>query len=531
MINNRLRSKTWFFISLVALVLVLIPFVFLFITLFAEKAERWSHIAQYLLSDYFKNTFAIIGLSSVFALLLAVPQAWFVSAFNFKGKHFFSLALVLPITIPAYIMAFTYSGILDYTGIYGVLVRYMVEPETAQLFYFDEKNILFVSFMYALALSPYIFISAKIAFKFTGASYLEASELLGIHAFKRFFKIILPVAFPAIFGGLLLLIMEVLNDYGAVKYYGINTFTTGIFRAWFDFGDLASAGYLSVILLGIVLFFVAVEKFISGLTKIEQSGKHKAVVPKKSKGFFAFICVISCFIPFFLGFLVPLTQLLYWAVVSVPKVNLPDYGVMILNSFGVAFIAGLSIVVLAIIFLYAERVNRGNKGTIITKLSALGYAIPGAVIAIGALSFAANTQAFFSMINVFLSGSFVLIVLAYVSRFMAVGINPIEDAFAKNSINLHYAGRLMGMSSLATLFRIEMPLLRNAIASGAILVFIDVLKELPLTLILRPFNFDSLATKAFELANDELIAQAAIPSVCIIFVSIIPVLILNKIAK
>jgi iron(III) transport system permease protein len=525
------KNTWWYLASLLFLLIVLVPFIFLGLTVFSEQSKFWEHIAENLLKNYSYNTFSLLLLSAIFSILLAVPQAWLVSNFKFPLRRILNLGLVLPLTIPGYIMAFTYSGILDYTGWYGVTLRKLLGAEGAKSFYFDEKNLVFLALLLSFSLFPYVFISARIAFRLNAASFIEASKLLGLSKVNRFFKVVLPLARPAIAGGLFLVFMEILNDYGAAKYYGITTFTTGIFKAWFDFGDLAAAGYLSAILVVIVAVFMAVEKYFQGAIKVENSARNKPVMPEPLKGIKSLIALTICLIPFLLGFLLPFSQLLVWFIKNASYLFEQQFIKMVLNS---AFLAGLSAIIIllfSIVILYAARVNKAGNFDPITRAASVGYAIPGAVIAIGAMASATFSQGFFSLFNIFLSGSVLLLILSYNSRFIAVGLNPLEDAFNKNSFSIHQAARLNGMGTLKTLFKIELPILKNAIASAAILVFIDVLKELPLTLILRPFNFDTLATKAFELANDELISQAAVPSILIIFAGFLPVFYLNKIAK
>lgn len=446
------------------------------------------------------------------ALVLGLPSAWFVSTCDFPFRRWLSWGLVLPLAIPTYINAAVYKAIFgsQIMNMYGAIL------------------------VIATVLFPYIYLISRNIFEKQSQSVLEIAEMLGKNRWQTFFSLVLPLARPAIFGGLFLVVMEVLNEYGAVKYYGINTFTKGIFRAWFSFGDVSSAVRLSACLMVFVFVFVGIEYWQRRKKKFHDAAFSPKPLKRISlKGWKAWAIFFSCFIPFFLGFLLPIGQLLYWAGGAWKETNLPNVTELIFNSTSVALLSAVTIGFFAILLHYAVRISRQPVAKLFSQIANLGYAIPGAVIAIGSmmpLLFSDNLLSEFipQKHGFWLNATLFGLTYAYLVRFLAVGANPIETGWQKISMNIDYAAQLSGKRRLASLLRLHLPLLKGSIAVCMTLVFVDTLKELPLTLILRPFNFDTLATKSFELADDERFAASSITALIIIAVSALPTFLLNK---
>jgi iron(III) transport system permease protein len=367
----------------------------------------------------------------------------------------------------------------------------------------------------------------------------EASFLLGANRFKTFFKVALPMARPAIVAGIALASMEVLNDYGTVKYFGVNTFTTGIFRAWFSMGDASTAIYLAAILMVFVFVILYLESLQRGNRQYSsvygiQKPTARIHPTLGKKILFSSICSSI----FLLSFLFPFLQLLQWVSMTYSKVVNQDFFLLIYRSFGLAALSGIFIVILSIVLLYALRLSPFKWVKNITKIATLGYAIPGAVIAVGVMiPFIALDKWIYGTLftsqvaGLFFSGTLFALVFAYIVRFMAVGYNPVEAGFQKIGIHVNEASRLLGVRSTMTLWKIDLPLIKTSLVSGILLVFVDVLKELPLTLILRPFNYQTLATKAFDMATNEMIAESANAALIIILTGIIPIIFLNRLIK
>lgn len=526
------RPNSWSLFILAIVLLVGTPVFTIILQLFRGGGDTWSHIVETLLLSYMGNSLLLVFLVSIISLILGISAAWVVSITDFPGRKFFEWALILPLAIPTYIAAFAYVGLFDYSSYFQQLMLKLGLP------YLDIMNLWGLSWVMSLVLYPYVYVVARTAFLNQSQSLLESARILGVSSWKSFYKIAIPVARPAIIGGLTLVVMEVLNDYGAVKYFGISTFTTGIFRAWFSLGDANSAVNLSAILLVFVLFLIYIERIQRG--KASFDGNQKSAKPLKryqlSNGK-QLIAFLICLIPFLGGFILPLYKLILWSTQTAHKIVNWDFILMIINSFTLASVAALICVFLSVLLIYSVKLNSGMVFRSLAKVATMGYSIPGAVIAIGIMipfifidNFLINLiqHLFDHRLGLILSGTLFALTFAYIVRFIAVAYNPLDGGFKKTGPNIEEASRSLGAGSWRTLLRVYFPVIRNVMLSAAILVFVDVLKELPLTLILRPFNFHTLATKAYDLASDEMIAESANPALIIILVGIIPIIIMSK---
>ncbi len=523
--------------SVIIMALLGIPIYTLLVGILPGPGPNWSHLITYLLPHYISNTLLLVIGTSILTLIWGIPAAWLVSTFDFKGRKAWEWLLILPLTIPTYIMAFTYAGILDYAGPIQTLLRNSLNLNlAAQL---DILNLKGAIWVLSLALFPYVYVISRMAFITRFRSMIEASRLLGAGPWRSFFKVILPVSRPAIAAGLFLVIMEVLNDYGAVKYFGVRTFTTGIFRSWFSYEDIQAAIYLSSILLLFVFVVISIERKLRGEARFHSSVvvAERPTRRKQLTGFSHHAAVVACAVPAILGFVLPAAQLFWWALKTYDHDTLVRLLPSITNSFSMAALTALLCLIVGVVLIFAGNIRRSAlmKGTI--RISTMGYAVPGAIIAIGVLVPMLSLDRFISSVfssgswgisGLILTGSVIGLTFAYVVRFLAVAYNPLESGFGKIGTTLNEAAATLGSTYGRMLLKVNFPLLKGALLSAGLLVFIDVLKELPLTLILRPFNFDTLATKAFELASDELVSAAATPSLIIILTGIIPIQILNR---
>ncbi len=518
------------------IILLGIPIYTIVFGLVPGPGANWGHLTQYLLPDYLINSAYLVVGTTILSLLWGVPTAWFVSVYSFKGRKLLEWLLILPLTIPTYIMAFTYAGIFDYAGPIQTVLRNRFNLNLAAEL--DILNLPGAIFVLSLALFPYVYVTCRAAFLTRFQSLIEVSRMLGVSASRTFFKVILPVSRPAIIAGLTLVVMEVLNDYGAVKYYGVRTFTTGIFRSWFSYEDQQGAIYLSALLLMVVFLALGLEYWQRGKSRYNPGSANERP-PQRTKltGAKGSGILVLCAIPAVLGFVLPLLQLIYWSYISLESFSFPHIGSMILNSFSLAFSAALGCVIVAILLLFALQMRPGPWLRNGSKFATMGYAVPGAVIAIGVLvAFLWLDKSiirwFQSLVGLnpglLLTGSVLGLTFAYIVRFLAVAYGPLESGFTRLGRPLYEAGQVLGASSWRHLININMPLLKGVMLSAGLLVFVDVLKELPLTLILRPFNFNTLATRAFELASDELVAAAATPSLIIILTGLLPIIFLNR---
>lgn len=520
----------WSLLLLIILAAVAIPILTIGLELFDGPGESWGHIVDYVLFDYLQNSLLLAIFCSIIVIVFGVSTAWLVSRFHFPFRKQLEWLLILPLSVPAYIMAYAYAGVFGYSGLFSNIV----DAVGLDGFRIDFMNIYGLSFVLSISLFPYVYVSSRTFFLAQATNLLEASRMLGISEFKSFFKLIFPLARPAIIAGLVLVLMEVLNDYGAASYYGVSTFTTGIFRSWFSLGEPETAIYLSAILLIIVFGLILFEKWQRrhmNFTSAKTSKQNYSSKLRPKKGHQILFSLI-CFVPVCLGFILPVIQLLIWAKQTFAKVWNVEFITITLESFGVAFITALITVLVALLLLFFTKWNKIELLKSSSKLGVLGYAIPGIIIAIGVLVPSLYIDKWLIEKNItsklILNATLIALVYAYVVRFLAVAYQPLESSSLKIDRSLSDSSKVLGEGNFKTFFKIEFPLIRTGLLSAFILVFIDILKELPLTLIMKPYDVNTLAVKAFEYASDEMVSSAALPSLLIILTALVPAIFLNK---
>lgn len=527
-------SNRWSLITLFVVLLIALPVLTIIFELFEGPGESWVHIAKNLLGQYVSNSVYLLIVCSILVLLFGVTTSWLVARYEFPFRKQLEWLLILPLAIPSYIVAYAYAGAFDYGGSLELIQRYFGMEFTR----IDVMNRFGLAFVLSISLFPYVYVSTRAFFLNQANNLLEASRLLGVGEFRTFFKLILPLARPAIIAGMILVLMEVLNDYGAAQYFGVNTFTTGIFRSWFSLEEPETAIYLSALLLVLVFALILFEKWqrrkIQYTNERTNTERIYRKTTSKRKQFLIFCIVIT---PVLFGFFIPVAQLIYWAILTYSSVFDYSFLMLSLQTFGIAFLTATVTVVLATLLIFSAKWNRIGFIKNLSRLGVLGYAIPGAVVAIGIMiptlaldrwlmgvvaSLSGNTTGFI------IHGTLFALVYAYAVRFLAVAYNPIESTTLKVSNAIPDASKTLGVGNFKTFFKIEYPLIKTGMLSAFILVFVDVLKELPLTLILKPFQVNTLAVSAFEYASDERVMEAAIPSLFIIFTAAVPVIFLNK---
>jgi len=519
------ENKRWLLGSLFIAFLLLLPILILFVKLFFEIGNSFVYLWKTVLVDYTLNTFYLIFITSFFSLLFGIFPAWFISNYRFYGRSFYDIVLYLPLAIPSYIMGFTYIDILSFTGPIQSTLRNTF-PAISVYFNIDYLQIETLGILLGFALYPYIYTAARIAFSLLGSNYIDLSKNLGLSTFKTFYKIILPLSRPAIFSGLFLVIMEVLNEYGAVKYFGINTYTTGIFKAWFSLGDVGTAIQLACLLLFVVILFFLLEKISSSKTKFYYDTNvyiQKRISINKKKLLFVYII---CSIPFVFGFLIPLFFIINNVIQTYSNIDFIRLFTLSSNTIFVSSLSSFIIIIVALFFLFIQKISKTKINKIISQLISLGYAIPGAVIGLGLIILFSSLDSFFSFP---LIGSFYILVYAYLIRFLAVGKSPIKSSLDKHPESYDDTGKNLGLGPFKLLQKIHLPINKFALISAFIVTFVDIMKELPITLILRPFNFDTLATQTYEYAVEEMLPLSSIYSLSIIIIGSVLLLILKKI--
>lgn len=515
-------------LSLILLIVVLIPAGIVLFSIFTPVTDSWEHIQKILLPRYILNTIHLSIGVLFFTVLIGVGAAFFVTRYDFPFRNLVDFLLILPMAIPGYIAAIVYSGILDFTGPIQTFIRSHFSVNLGHLRVFDIMSIEGAIFVISITLYPYVYVPVKNAFNSYGLSFIEPAISLGRK--NWFFKVLIPITAPAIFGGASLVLMEVLNDFGVVNYFGIEVFQTGIFRAWFSLGELDAAMKLSSILLVFAIIIIVTEKILFKKGRFSSANRVIRPVNKvKPKGYTKILLIVFCLVPVLVGFIIPVLQLLSWFVDSYRDVFNSEFAGLVFNSFS---LAGIAVIVSLIFSSIAAIINSGSLPKWISRIFSLitiGYAIPGTVIAVGVMVvFGALDNA--QNILIF-SGTIFTLVYAYNIRFMAVAYKPISAGLITVNSRYKEASRSLGVSKSKTLFKVELALLKKSFLVSSILLFVDLLKELPLTMILRPFNFDTLATRIYELAGDEMIKQSAVPGLVLIITGLLPIYILNRISE
>lgn len=506
--------------------------------LFQPFNENWQHLVDYLLKDYVINSLILMLGVSVGVLSMGITTAWLTSMVEFPGRKFFTWALLLPLAIPAYIIAYTYTGMLDFAGPVQTSMREWFGWEARDYWFPEVRSIGGAIVMLSLVLYPYVYMMARAAFLEQSICVLEASRTLGNSPYKSFTRVALPLARPAIVTGLSLALMETLADYGTVQYFGIPTFTTGIFRTWFGVGDSGTAAQLSAMLLGFVFALLLLEKWSRKRARFHHtSNKYSEIKRYRVTGWKTLVVVIACALPLIFGFIVPAVQLLYWTFTTAEEVIDSSFFVLLGNSLMLAALAALIAVSIALLLGYGKRLRKTPAIRASVNVASMGYAVPGTVIAVGVMvpfAWFDNTldawmrEHFNISTGLLFSGTIVALLFAYTVRFLAVSLQAIDSGLAKIKPTMDDAGRSLGLSPMGVLKNIHMPIMRGTVLTALLLVFVDVLKELPATLIMRPFNFNTLAVRAYEMAADERLPDAGAPSLMIVLAGVIPVILLSR---
>lgn len=529
----------WNFSVLSIALVVALPVLVIAGFIFLPTNANWQHLVEYLLGQYVTNTVILMLGVSAGVLSMGIITAWLTSMCEFPGRRWLSWALLLPLAFPAYIIAYTYTGLLDFGGPVQAFLRDIFGWRYGDYWFPQVRSIGGAISMLSLVLYPYVYMMTRAAFLEQSLCVIDVSRTLGNSPLQSFYRVALPLARPAIVTGLSLALMETIADYGTVQYFGVATFTTGIFRIWFGFGDSTTAAQLAAMLLGVVLLLILLERWSRKRARFHHtSSKYSAIRRYQLRGGRAALAFIACFLPVLFGFLLPAGQLLTWTLTTATESFNASFFRLTWNSLSLAAIASLVAVWFALVLVYGKRLQGNFLSNAATRIAALGYAIPGTVIAIGVLlplAWFDNTldawmRARFNIsTGLLLSGTLVALVFAYTVRFLSVSIQAVESGLGKIKTSMDDAGRSLGLSPLRVLRTIHLPLMKGTVLTALLLVFVDVLKELPATLILRPFNFNTLAVRAYEMAVDERLADAGAPALMIVAAGIIPVILLSRV--
>ncbi len=517
--------------------LLSLPIVVTFASWIVPQVELWQHLLDTVLKDYVVNSLLLAVGVGIGSLFIGTTLAYLISRYEFAGRRQFRWLALLPLAMPAYINAYTYTGIFDFGGPIQTALRAFFNWGYGDYYFPDIRSLWGAIIIMSLVLYPYVYMLARTAFSEQSASLSEASQVMGVSKFTYFTRIALPLARPALFTGAALAMMEALADYGTVQYFGVSTFTTGIFRTWFGLGNGLAAAQLSSLLCAFVLIVLLFEKWSRRHIKYYHQGQnHVEQKRKQLSGASAVIVFVVCLLAPLLGFIVPVVQLAYWTWLTFEQNLDTQFLTLAFHSFALALSAAIIIVVIALLFAYTRRLKNKKIISSLCQTVSLGYAIPGTVIAVGVLvplSWADRTVNLFSeywfghSVGLIFSGTLFSLLLAYSIRFLSVALHNIESGLNRITPSMDNAARSLGASPGRVLKEVHVPLLKASVLSAALLVFVDVLKELPATLILRPFNFNTLAVRSFELASDERLIDAALPALAIVMVGLLPVIMIT----
>lgn len=535
---NRSNLSVFGLIAILIGLILAIPIFGVVFSVFQEGQGNWPHLVDTVLPRYIVNSLILVIGVGIGVTLFGVGTAWLIVMCRFPGKAFFEWALILPLAVPAYVVAYAYTDVLQSSGPIQQLIRDLTGLRFGEYWFPEIRSMEGAITVFIAVLYPYVYLLSRAAFLEQSVCALEVSRTLGRTAWGTFRSVALPLARPSIIVGVTLALMETLADFGTVFHFGIQTFTTGIYRTWASMGDRIAAAQLSSILLTFVFVLVIIERYSRKRAKYHQTtGRFQKIRGIKLEGWRAWLSTVFCVLPVTLGFIAPVIMLLFMHFTGGQDLISARYLEMIKNSVMMAGITAVLAVLISVYLAYAARIERSAVASVVNKVAGMGYAIPGTMIAVGILYPVAYFDNFLSRVTeqlfgidlgLIFTGSLAALTLAYLVRFMAVSLNTVDSSLAKVTPSMEDAARTLGLGKIQTLLKIHAPIMSGGLLTAGLIVFVDVMKELPATLIMRPFNFDTLAVAAYNLASDERLTQAATPSLVIVAVGILPVILLSR---
>ena len=540
---RRLResgSLGWSAAALLISLIALLPIIAIALIALKPSGDTWAHLTDYVLPGTLRRTLGLMAGVGLLSLVVGTGTAWLVTMYRFPGRGYFQWLLLLPLAVPTYIIAYTYLELLDYSGAVQSTLRDLFGWQDARSYWFpDIRSLGGAILVMSAVLYPYVYITARASFMAQSVCVLEVSRTLGRTAAQTFWQVGLPLARPALAAGVALALMETLNDIGAVEFLGVRTLTVAVYDTWLDRNDLAGAAQIACVMLFFVFALLLIELALRAKRRFHHTtGKYRDLPEDRLGGLRGALAALACALPVLFGFVLPAGVLLHDALAYVAAGLEPEFWRAGLNSLLLAAAAAALAVTFAVVLAYARRQTRSALIQGASTLPAISYAVPGTVLAIGLLIplagldnliDAAMRSLFGVSTGLVLSGSAFAIVLAYTIRFLAASLGAVEAGLSKVSRSIDAAARTLGATVSETLFKVHLPLLRPALGAAALLVFVDSMKELPATLLLRPFNFDTLATQVFTLVSLYRYEEAGLSALTIVLVSLAPVLLLHGI--
>ena len=523
----------WKVLTPLVFLVFLSPVVIVLFSLFGEYSENWNHLYNFVLIDYITNSLILVTGVSLITLFIGTGTAWLITNFNFHGKRFFEWALILPLAIPPYILAYTFTGLFDSYGTLNNLSRDLFQLGDGVNIFPNVRNIYGAVVVFSFTLYPYVYLVSRSAFINQSRSMLESGRMLGLSQFGIFYKLSLPLIRPAMIGGVMLVVMETLSDFGAVEHFAVQTFTTGIFRTWYGMGDLNTAMQLASMLLIFVGVFLFIERKSRKQAAFTTNASNFGPIQiDQLSGVYSVLAFIACLMPILIGFLLPVSELLVWAINHNLSFFNEKFIKTAMNTVYLSIAAAILCSTLALLINFSIRLNKSRFLNILNSFLSIGYAVPGLILAVGIVQLMTFLdRSLFLSSNFILTGSLIGLILAYIIKSYALSNSTFESGMENISPRIDDSARVLKSTGWNLLGRIHFPLLKTSFLTSILLVTSEVVKELPATLILRPFNFDTLAVSTYIYAAEERMFEAAAPSIAIIIVGLIPIIILTKMIK
>src|SRR5690554_879452 len=532
-------SRRWLFSALLTTAIVALPVLSVIFLAFFPEENIWPHLLDTTLPRYLVTTIKLMAGVGAITLVIGLSTAWAVTMCDFLGRKFFEWAMLLPFAVPAYVIAYVYTSLLDYAGpVQGALRDIFGWTNAADYWFPEIRSLEGATLMIGLVLYPYVYLLSRAAFLEQSPSLFAVSRSLGHSALSTFFKVVLPIARPAVAVGLSLVLMETLNDFGTVDFFAVQTLTAGLFDTWMNLGNLGGAAQIATTMLVFVVILITLERYSRRRQQQFAARDNRDPIRRFTMSFpRQLICVAVCAVPVILGFVIPGVTLGVYAWEYFGESWNPDFVRNTFNSLFLSGTAALTTLLIGVTLAYSRRLHNTRGMQVLMRLSSLGYAMPGAVLAVGVIIPLAGFDNWFDGLmrdyfgfstGLLLSGTAFALVFAYTVRFLAVSAGSVESALQKITPSMDMASRSLGHTPGKTLLNVHLPMLRGTLVTAALVVFVDCMKELPATLILRPFNYETLATYVYQFASDEQLYHSALPALIIVLAGIIPIILMSR---
>jgi len=525
------KINFWYINSLLISILVALPIVTVFFGFFESTSDYFSLLKDTFLLKYISNSILLLAGVLSLTFLFGVGAAYCVSFYDFPGVNFFKWSLILSFAVPAYIYAYSLTAFFENYGTAFSILTHLFGPHEYNSFIPKVDGMFGSILSISFSLFGYVYVLTRASFYYQSQNLIDAGKNLGLSSKKTFLKIILPSARPAIVVGLSLVAMETLSDFGTVSFFSISTLTTAIYNAWIAFDDLASANQLSFVLLLFILFLFFVENFSRKRARYHSSSRGQTVnrLRIKLSGLKSFYAISFCAVLFFLSFIFPVSQMIYWTFKFPKYLQDLNFWSIGFNTLLLVFLSCILMIVFAFVANYGNRVTKSKFLEILTTFSVSGYAIPGVILAVAFITLVSflDSLIFFNIKTMFIGSIFGLVIVYFV-RFFALSSNGIKSGYLKINQSMDESAYLLGYSKFKTFTKVHIPYLKNSLFLVSILISIEIIKELPITLILRPFNFETFATKAYIYASQDLLEAAAAPSLFLISLASLFILFVSK---